>query len=431
MLRLENVGNVKKRCNLSKCQCKSKSDYCPNMGSIESFQKYIFPLDTRKQKLITDLLKKSAFLTEFLLPLLRMKAARFGSYLSRLPSAPGDTSDYGEYHKVDAEEMLYGFFKLCLLCRLNFFHEFAVKMNDTTNEFQDNLVHMEENSIRLRIINALCDRSAGGFDITRDLREKMLSGAILREPKHYNMSALATCSYSGIHMKEHDHTGLVIVALKLDDYHLMNQRVIALDSWCKDVPSAVTGFKMILKNVESRPAAELKRLSLEDLRDCAMLIVRAKKILSSGTASRTLITGTQCLEALFSHYINNMTPGAWKEAFKGAESIAMFLKYLNREDVDKAYSAFAHVNRNNTSFGSLLQSSRAVFNSPIVSGTEFEQLVSSDAAKMSSMDTNVADFIQNLQARGASKADDDSKFLHRITAAWMVGPPLFSSFSLK
>ncbi len=424
MLRLENVGNIRKRCNSSKCKC--GNDHCSNLGNIASIQGYINKQGSdmqsiqRQSKPITDILQKTAFLMEFLLPLLRMKAARFGPVLKRISSSGNDTDVFAEYHKVDAEEILYGFFKLSLLCRFNFFYEFARKMNDVTNEFQDNLMHMEENNLRMRIINALCDTAQGGFSITQNLKAKMTSGVILREPKHYRMVALVTCCYTGIHMNEQNHTSLVTVALKLDDYNDMNKRVIAIDLWCRDTPSAVNGFKMILKNVESRPTTELGKLSLEDIRDCAMLIVRAKKILSSGTASRTLITGSQCLDALFSHYVNNMTPGAWKEAFRGAESIAMFLKYLNREDVDKAYAAFSVSNRANSSFPPLLQSSKAVFKSPIVSGAEFERLVSTDMAKLNSMDTNVANFIQDLQARGAAQADNTSKFLHIITAAWMV-----------
>ena len=50
------------------------------------------------------------------------------------------------------------------------------------------------------------------------------------------------------------------------------------------------------------------------------------------------------LKKLFDHYLSKCAPSSWRESFKGAYSIAIFLKYLAYDDINEAYKVFREKN---------------------------------------------------------------------------------------
>ena len=144
-------------------------------------------------------------------------------------------------------------------------------------------------------------------------------------------------------------------------------------------------------------------LTLSNADDCARYATEAIRMLSTTPETQDKING------LFDYYLRKMPPDSWVGLFKGAETIAFFLKYLSREDLKKAYSAFKRDNVGNALFDDLIRRVEAIYSKPLVSADDMDL---TDAGSINA-------FITRLAAAGAANSSVLG-VLQQIAAEWML-----------
>ena len=159
---------------------------------------------------------------------------------------------------------------------------------------------------------------------------------------------------------------------------------------------------------------KFKTVSFEDIIECSAEATIASHLLRGAARSNSYVT----LERLFQHYIRNSHPTLWKNLFKGSKTIAYFIKYVDVEDLNLAFSKFFDMNPGNYCFMHHLLKVRKMLTSPIVSAQDLIALTASS----SSFDDNNADrFFDELRMKGVRLPADqgDLKMVYFLTASWM------------
>ena len=107
-------------------------------------------------------------------------------------------------------------------------------------------------------------------------------------------------------------------------------------------------------------------ISLGDLGKCATFMVASKNLLLLSPAA-----GAR-LQLMFSHILATSAPETWREQMRGSSTVAFFIKYLDREDLAKAYAAFGAMERNKAQPDvlALLEEVRAAYPSPVVAASD-------------------------------------------------------------
>lgn len=202
---------------------------------------------------------------------------------------------------------------------------------------------------------------------------------------------------------------LVSVGIKLRQWEGLDASV--RDVWRRSCTAddRKQQLQRIATRVDKRPVADFfpanakaAAVSFTALDDCARYATEAIRLLSTAPDTQKKING------LFDYYLKSSPPASWVGLFKSAETIAFFLKYLDREDLPKAYAAFKAANTDNTTFELLISRVQAVYTQPVVTGDDM-QLTDPDS---------INKLIARVEAAG--KADDTVLgVLQHIAAEWM------------
>ena len=111
---------------------------------------------------------------------------------------------------------------------------------------------------------------------------------------------------------------------------------------------------------------------------------------------------------MLTHYLRTAALPSWPGLFKSAETVAFFIKYLNREDLPRAHAAFEALAASDT-VRAMLAAVRADYVAPIVS---------SDKLSLEAGGAVIARAIDEIEAL-AGRSTAPLKMLARLTAAWM------------
>ena len=156
---------------------------------------------------------------------------------------------------------------------------------------------------------------------------------------------------------------------------------------------------------------KFNKVSFEDFMDCAAAATISSHLLRGAARSNSYVT----LERLFEHYIRNNDPTAWKGLFQGSQTIAYFIKYVDVEDLNLAFSEFFKMNPENTCFKHHLLKVRKLLKQPIVSAQDLLQLTGSSSSFNAE---NATRFFNSLYEK-ADAAQGDLKMAYLLTASWM------------
>jgi hypothetical protein len=108
---------------------------------------------------------------------------------------------------------------------------------------------------------------------------------------------------------------------------------------------------------ETKPAC----FTLQGVRDCTRAMARAKAILL------TMPAAASRLQDMFQHVLKAANPVTWVKYMEGAQTIAFFIKYIDRENLDLAYEAFekSELNKGQLDLLDLLRSVRDAYSSKV------------------------------------------------------------------
>jgi hypothetical protein len=251
----------------------------------------------------------------------------------------------------------------------------------------------------------------------------MRSGVLLSTPMHFDGAVLKACCLPLQIAAEDDDSRLVfeLVALGLQLQHWSALESSVRDVWRRTsvTEDRKSHLARILTRVQRRMGAEphgkaaffapgarpheAALITIADLDECARYATEATRMLPTPALQDKMIR-------LFDYYLKSNTPTSWRDSFKGSSTIAFFLKYLAREDLEIAYKAFADANEGNALFASHIDRVKATFSRPVLTSSEV-QLTGADA---------IQTFIRNLAATGQGNSDRLLGLLQQISAEWMT-----------
>jgi hypothetical protein len=241
---------------------------------------------------------------------------------------------------------------------------------------------------------------------------------LLTECRHFSPAAMELIAFTTGEIDADIVCGLIVVALKLQDYSDLRNRVqAAVTGLGTDFNKKASVIRLIITSIEKKSTEDIKPVTIEDLLCCVNNAVSALELLrESGPDAKKLM-------GLFAHYLEKEGVSAWLGLFKGAHTIATFIKYMNREDFGQAYTVFANLPANvaNADFQTRLQViQNNVHVTPIMSGVEIDDFMSGG-----STESTVKNLLGPIIARGASFRSKNtlhsnlSACIADMSVAWM------------
>jgi hypothetical protein len=201
------------------------------------------------------------------------------------------------------------------------------------------------------------------------------------------------------------------MALKFQDYENMRKRVQDVTySLLMASDTKVPIMQKILASIEVRSSDRMKTATIEGMVGCANNAVTALALLKN-TGQRD---EQNRLKQLFDHYLNNEEVAAWPGLFKAAHSIAIFIKFMSREDIKKAYKLFAERNAANADYLELLRNVQSAHRIPVVSRDEMEQIMRTGTSPAA-----VNALLVSIIQRGVASKNADTQKITEVSVAWM------------
>lgn len=305
------------------------------------------------------------------------------------------------YSKERMSDLLVGFMIVSAISNSTSFSQF-LKME--SNMFQTWFAKTEP--FRQKAIEAL----SRVYKFTPSFLEMMRGNQILNENRHFEGTALdlMTSNYPG---DMATFSAIASVALKLANYNDLKGRVVKV---LKNLEIArdkkIPVMMQIVDAVNKRNQSELGKVSLEDLSCCVNDAINALALLGSNQVNEK-----KRLTKLFDHYLNNCAPDSWRGSFKGAHSVAIFMKYLNYDDIDTAYQVFKERNKDNKKFLRLLKDVGSIYRTSLISSKESDLLMNSGTTEKA-----IETFLENLDTRLQQEASSsEGKLIAKMGVEWM------------
>lgn len=163
---------------------------------------------------------------------------------------------------------------------------------------------------------------------------------------------------------------------------------------------------------------EFSGVPFEQLMECADYSSIAAQILARGSDDNTGEKGKTVLSNLFFKYFKNK-PRFWTSLFSKCSTIAYFIKYVDREDLPKAYEKFKVYNSDkdlgeNEKFLKLIKKVQVKFRKQVVSSeTLFKLTTGEDSA------SQFEQLFHELIEKGKAEKDVDMRLIYHLTAKWM------------
>jgi hypothetical protein len=274
-------------------------------------------------------------------------------------------------------------------------------------------------ALRGQIVDAIVQTPAFAKMYTGDnggFPQLMRDGALLNRDMHFSSGVLkAMCLPTTLAAGEDVSVvfSLVSAGLKLEQWDVLDTSV--RDVWersCIAEDRKAQLQRIVLRTLRRQDAdlfstgTHSALISISDLDECACYATEAVRMLSSAPLIQ------EKMNRLFDYYLKESPPDTWggdRGLFKSAETVAFFLKYLDREDLPKAFLAFKDRNAGNVLFAGLIWKAESVFTTPIITSDEV-QLTDPNA---------ITTFIARLGVTGKANADPLLGTLQQLAAEWM------------
>lgn len=248
------------------------------------------------------------------------------------------------------------------------------------------------------------------YSFTPSFLSRMRQNEILNDSRHFESGALElmTSSYPG---DDDLFAAIATIALRLKDFSDMRNRV---DKLIKNLvvsrETKIPEMMRIVDAVTCRTNEELGSIALEDLSLCVNDAVNALALLGLNQVNEK-----SRLRKLFEHYLKNCKPDAWRESFRGAYSVAIFMKYLSYEDIDKAYEVFSEINKENAKFISFLNDVKGVYRKPLMTETDIDHVM-----KAGTSEEAIASFLDSLDKRLQNESSSsEERLIAKLGVEWM------------
>jgi SecA DEAD-like domain len=187
----------------------------------------------------------------------------------------------------------------------------------------------------------------------------MLDGRLLNKPSHFRREVFQALGKIKDFVAPNDLklvVKLLAVAIHLDS-DLENMASNAEDIWkiCGGDTDLQRMLELIVdgtlerlsapgsEDVFKAPAGSAPFISMKTVYECARTAAQARMLVADVGGNAGL---AKRLEEIFKSYCATFHPSAWRAKFdRDAESVALFLKYIAQEDLEKAYRQFNSENR--------------------------------------------------------------------------------------
>lgn len=338
-------------------------------------------------------------------------------------------------HEID--HLIFGFFKICMRYGPSYFKTFIDNISSATSRSFFSIYLHPSQPLRMTLIHELLRILR--ISKTSHLTTALKKGWLLYDNDHFVSAALEALSMqvnrrrsATFNLSDHQFTELLIVAFYLHNIDDLKNRIERLvDSMLSDVQRARMAEKFlhwmidiyVMKDIATHEKSNLPRMkwkhgesfvsfNLEDLFDCANQANVATQILRSSENHG----GQETLERLFCHYVSNSSPSLWPLLFAQTKTIAYFIKYVDREDLDLAFKKFGDLNNENPYFKHHLKKVRRRLRDPIVSS---EKLVELTTHGGHNADEQIIAYLKAMLSATKDLDDADMRLVCRLTASWM------------
>jgi hypothetical protein len=200
---------------------------------------------------------------------------------------------------------------------------------------------------------------------------------------------------------------LITAALKLEDFDGLASKLREIYDEIGVYVDRKDQLNVIINAVHARNLKELGSscgVTLLDLVTCAQYAAVALRVLNRMPTNKE----SEKLKRMFSLYLNTSKPDSWKNLFKSAETIAVFIKYMDRENLDKAYDCFLDINKN-PEILAMIKTVKKKYPQPFLRPDDIS-FVSEN-----SMDEFLRNFVETK-----SNKTVDMQLLSRIYGEWMI-----------
>ena len=234
-------------------------------------------------------------------------------------------------------------------------------------------------------------------------KSSILNGTLLSEPEHWRDEVIHALQETPDCLDDRQFEYLTRASIKLRQYDQLPSRLHSIEHQIDRNDESIRQLQDISMAVIARNENDFNsNLSLEELRDCANYAAAAKRIVSHQAKS------SRRLQDAFDHYLGTNKPSSWLGLFKSAETIAFFIKYLERENLERAKKAFADCNKDNKDILHQLKKINKTFTSPFMSPQDFD------------LETGSKETVEKLLVKLEDNSGVDSiSMLKNLTAAWI------------
>ena len=258
-------------------------------------------------------------------------------------------------------------------------------------------------------LGGICERTTNDLLTDCGIRTwfapAILNRDLLIKPEHFSDSVIRSLQASPVCLEDQQFCALTLAAIKLGQYRNLSTRLQSIEIAIDRNDEAIRQLGDITRAVLDREEKDFQGLQFtpEIMRDCAQNATRAKIIVSHQASS------TRRLQLAFDHYLSTSSPAAWAGLFKSVETIAFFIKYLDRENLKKAYTAYAACNQGSQKILKRLKAVEKVFTKPFIEPKDFNLERGHGERAMEKLLVT----LENTNGLGAIP------ILKRLTAAWL------------
>ena len=372
-----------------------------NMSPINSKKDLFFGVKSNPLKRVVSLLRREG------VPVIRGADGGSGTDTPLRRPRSDTVTELSLYSKACAGDVISGLLSVCLTSRSNSFHLFLVGFNTFVESFFSPAC-----PLRARCVEILCR----GLNVSSSMREYIEGFKILNDVRHYTTEALDLLKSSAQQSNSNLQCRLVTIALKLQDYRNLNGRLNAiLSSLALKRTEKMSLLKIIWSVLNGMKPSHLIGVSIEDIHFCVNNAAASIALLSTAQKDEK-----KYLISLFAHYLDSYPPQSWKDLFKSANKIPIFIKNLYKEDISRAYSAYKSKNKDNVEFKKYLADISRILSKPIVTDMELKEVMKECfLRKVGESNSAALDLLKNLKEKNERCVDDDEKLITEMSIVWM------------
>lgn len=248
--------------------------------------------------------------------------------------------------------------------------------------------------------------------MTEQMSQLWDAGDLLKDPASFSPEALKLMFKRNVIGSKPVYALVVNTALRLKDHRNLSDRVgnfMASQLIDSSIKEDIT--KYMLSNLCGRDQKDLEGLNLEDMSECIGQVPTVHAIFSGSNASSLFAK----MVTMMKGYVDKQKPSTWLKLFKGAITIAIFIKYITREDLSKAYAKFRTINSDDVRFLELLDQVRSEYSTPFVTSDELDKMMRNQASE-----EGMRSFISKCRRVSQESTTSVADFFSNVSADWMT-----------